>query len=249
MTKSVKATINILNWMTGSVIYESTKETLKEAVVEANLYGANLREANLREANLRGADLRGADLRGADLRGADLREADLYGADLRGADLREADLYGANLRGANLREADLYGANLRGANLYGANLRGANLRGIPISKLPVDYVNKASRDILFILDHLKSEVPYLREKLLAGEVDGSQYVGDCACLVGSLANADKTSVDNVCEMIPFYSKGTHNPGEDWFLKIDKGDTPETNEFAAHVLKLIDMVIPAKKTKG
>jgi hypothetical protein len=95
MTKKVTAKIQILNWITGTVIYESDKPTLKEAVVEANLRGANLR-------------------------GADLRGADLYGANLRGADLRGADLYGANLRGANLRGANLYGADLRGADLYGA---------------------------------------------------------------------------------------------------------------------------------
>jgi hypothetical protein len=204
MTKTVKATIKILNWVSGSVIYESEKPTLKEAVVEANLRGANLREADLYEA--------------------DLREADLRGADLYGADLYEADLRGADLYGANLYEADLYGQSL--------------------AKLPTRYINECSRDILFVLEHLKAEVPYLRKKLLAGEVDGTQYEGECACLVGSLANADDISLDAVCKMIPFYEKGTHNPGEAWFLNIHEGDTPATNEFAAHVLKLIDMVLEA-----
>ena len=178
MTK-VNATIKILNWVTGSVIYESDKPTLKEAVIDANL-------------------------RGADLRGADLRDADLYGADL-----------------------------------YGADLRGQTL-----DKLPQDYINQASRDILFILGCLKAEVPFLREKLIKGKVDGTQYEGDCACLVGTLGNADG-GVDNVCQAIPFYEKGTHNPGEQWFLNIRKGDTPENNEFAKHVLVLIDRVLEEK----
>jgi uncharacterized protein YjbI with pentapeptide repeats len=126
--------IKIVSMFSGAVIYESSKPTLKEAVVEANLYeadlrGANLRGADLRGANVRGADLRGADLYGADLSGADLYDADLSGADLYDADLYEANLYGANLYEANLYEANLYGANLRGADLRGANLRGANLRG------------------------------------------------------------------------------------------------------------------------
>jgi len=68
----------------GSVLYESDKETVKEAVVEAVDD----------EANLYGADLYGADLREADLYGADLREAYLYGADLRGAELCSAKFYG-----------------------------------------------------------------------------------------------------------------------------------------------------------
>ena len=83
------------------IIYESEKETMKEAVVEAvskdtNLRGANLRGADLGDANLRGANLRGADLGDADLRGADLGDADLRGADLRGANLGDADLRGAD---------------------------------------------------------------------------------------------------------------------------------------------------------
>jgi hypothetical protein len=122
----------------GSLIYESEKETVKEAVVDANLYGANLRDADLYDANLCGANLRGANLRdanlyGANLCGANLCDANLYGADLCGANLRDADLYGANLCdanlcGANLRDANLYGADLCGANLCDANLRDANLR-------------------------------------------------------------------------------------------------------------------------
>jgi uncharacterized protein YjbI with pentapeptide repeats len=221
MTSKVKATINIVNCITGSVIYESTKETIKEAVVAAVAGGANLRDANLRDANLRDANLRDANLRDANLRDANLR--------------------GANLRDANLRGANLRGANLRGANLRGANLRGANLRDADLEKLPTPYINECSRDILFILEHLKSEVPGLKKALLEGRVDGSQYEGDCACLIGTLGNVDG-GLDKVCEAIPFYEKGTHNPGESFFLNIHEGDTPETNSFSKHAVMLCDMVI-------
>ena len=142
--------------------------------------------------------------------------------------------------GADLRGADLYGADLRDANLYGADLRGANLY-----KLPVDFINQCSRDILFILSFLKSEVSYLKQMLLEGKVDGSVYEGDCSCLVGTLAHGNKEEIKKVCESIPFYEKGTHNMGETWFLNIKKGDTPENNQFAAHVLKLIEMIESGK----
>jgi len=233
---NVQAKIKILSVLTGSVLYESDKETIKEALVDANLRGADLYGANLR-----GADLRGADLRDANLRGADLRDADLYDADLRGA-----DLYGANLRGANLYGANLRGANLRDADLRDANLRGANLRDADLAKLPTDYINQCSRDILFILNCLKSEVPGLRKALVDGKVDGSQYEGDCACLIGTLGKLDG-GVDQVCETIPFYEKGTHNMGETFFLNIREGDTPETNSFSKHAVMLCDMVL-AKETK-
>jgi hypothetical protein len=262
----MKLKIEIKSWLSGVVLFEFEKEnnTVKDTVIEANLrganlyganlygadlYGANLYGANLRGADLYGANLYGANLRGANLYGANLREANLYGADLRGADLYGADLYGANLYGADLRGADLRGANLReadlrGANLYGANLRGANLRGAnlyetDLGQLPKDYINQCSRDILSIFSYLKKEVPFLKKMLIEGKVDGSQYEGECACLIGTLANGNG-GLEQVCGAIPFYEKGTHNYGEMFFLNIRKGDTPETNQFSAHVLKLIEM---------
>jgi hypothetical protein len=152
---------------------------------------------------------------------------------------RGADLYGANLYGADLR-----GANLRGANLYGADLYGADLRGIDFKNLPEQFINLCSRDMLFIFEHLKEELPFLREKLVKGEVDGSQYEGECACLIGSLGKS-KGSIDKVCKAIPYYDKGLHNPGEQWFLNIREGDTPENNVFAKHVLELVDSVLKEK----
>jgi uncharacterized protein YjbI with pentapeptide repeats len=261
--QKMKTKIEIKN-LIGLVLFKFEKEnnTIKDTVVEANLRGADLREANLRGAdlywaNLYGANLYGANLYGANLRGANLRGANLYGANLREANLRGADLYGADLYGADLCGADLCRANLCRANLCEAdlceadlcraNLREANLRGADLKNLPPDWINQCSRDILFILGCLKNEVPYLREKLIKGEIDGSQYEGECVCLIGSLAKADG-GMDKVCAAIPFYEKGTHNYGEMFFLNIHKGDTPKTNEFAKHALLLIDMVLGEKTNK-
>ncbi len=112
-----------------------------------------------------------------------------------------------------------------------------------LEKLPVDFINQCSRDILFIFQCLKKELPAFKKKLLAGEIDGSQYSGECACLVGTFAKIEGNDddVDKTCAAIPFYEKGTHNMGETFFLNIRKGDTPETNAFSKHVLKLIEMV--------
>ena len=83
----------------GTVLFESTKTTQREAILDAvasgvNLSGADLRGANLRDANLRGADLSGADLSDANLSGADLSGADLRGANLCDAELQRAKFYG-----------------------------------------------------------------------------------------------------------------------------------------------------------
>ena len=79
----------IKHW-NGTVLYESKKSTVRDALVEAVAKGAILSGAILS-----GAVLRDADLRGAILRGAILRDADLSDAILRDADLRDADLSGA----------------------------------------------------------------------------------------------------------------------------------------------------------
>ena len=65
----------------GSVLWESEKETIREAVVEAVDRGADLEGADLKGAYLEGAYLKGAYLEGAYLRGAYLEGADLKGAD------------------------------------------------------------------------------------------------------------------------------------------------------------------------
>ena len=70
--------MKITKWYNSDVVYESKKETIKKAVIEAVEAGTDLGDADLMGADLRGADLRDADLMGADLRGADLRGAKLY---------------------------------------------------------------------------------------------------------------------------------------------------------------------------
>ena len=79
----------IKNRWIGSIIFQSTKTTYKEAVAErlaigadlsgADLSDADLSDANLRDANLSDANLIGADLSGADLSGAELNCAKFYG--------------------------------------------------------------------------------------------------------------------------------------------------------------------------
>lgn len=151
--------------------------------------------------------------------------------------LEEAVEQGANLRYANLGGADLGGADLRYANLGGAK------------SIPQSYINLCSRDMLFIFEHLKAELPGLKKALLEGRVDGSQYEGECACLIGTLGNVNG-GVDKVCSMIPFYEKGLENYGEQWFYQIREGDTPDNSFFAKHALELVNSVLedrPARNT--
>ncbi len=155
---------------------------------------------NMREAVI-AALKAGANLWGADLRGADLRDADLRGADLRGADLRGANLWGADLRGADLRGANLWGADLWGADLWGFR-----------------------NDLYAVLSEAPAEVAGLLAAIRAGTIDGSQYQGQCACLVGTIAKVRGCDYDKLGALVPDSSR----PSEIWFMGIAPGDTPTTN---------------------
>ena len=139
----------------------------------------------------------------------------LSGAVLRGADLSGADLSDAVLSGAVLRDAVLSGAVLRGADLSGADL----------SEKQLAYFRD---DIWAVLASAPKEARGVMEALESGKVDGSQYQGDCACLVGTIANQRGEKYTELsCNLIP----DSGRPAEQWFMQIKKGDTPATNKAA------------------
>ena len=207
---------------------------LKDAYLEgANLKDAYLEDANLKGANLEGAYLEGANLEGANLEGAYLEDAYLKDAYLKDAYLKDAYLKGANLKGAYLKGANLEGANLEGANLEGAYLEGANLKGAYLKDANLQPVRD---DFWAILCASPREVPALRLALVEGRVNGSTYSGECACLVGTIANAAHVAYT----ALPLLKPNSNRPAERWFLAINKGDTPETNEFARIAVEWIDI---------
>ena len=142
---------------------------------------------------------------------------------LSGAYLRDAYLSGANLIGANLSGANLIGANLSGANLRDVNLSGANLRGV-------------KTDFFDVLLRAPHEIAGLRAALVAGRVDGSTYSGECACLVGTIANVRHANYDSLGNGL---SPDNSRPIEGWFMNISKGDTPETNQCSALAIEWLD----------
>ena len=161
-----------------------------------------------------------------------LEEAVRKGAYLEGANLEGANLGGANLKGAYLEGANLGGANLEGANLKGANLKGAYLEG---AYLEGAYLNHIKADLFDVLLRAPGEVGALRQALVDGKVDGSTYTGDCACLIGTIANARGCAKDELKTITPNSSR----PAESWFISIRPGDTPEKSGVAEMTLGWID----------
>lgn len=182
----------------------------------ANLTGANLQDSSMYHVNLSHANLVGVNLRSAFLFEADLSYANLTGADLTNADLDRADLSYANLTGTLLTSADLTKTNLTGANLSQANL------------------TDIKADLYAVISVVPGEVPGLLEKIHAGQINGSVYTGECACLVGTIANQLRTDY----RRIPGIFADGSRPIECFFMAIKSGDTPETNQVAAIVAEWI-----------
>ena len=215
--------IEIKNRWSNNVMYACEAPSIKHALIEAVIKGANLRGANLSSTNLRGANLRGADLSDVDLRGSNLSSANLSSTSLRSADLRDADLRDADLRGANLSGADLRDADLRGANLSSTNLLGANLTFF-------------KTDFFDTLIRAPKEIDGLKQALIDGKVSGSQYEGECACLVGTIANIRHEKYTELGNgLVPNSSR----PAEQWFMNINRGDTPENNQVSKITVEWIN----------
>ena len=209
-------TIEIKDRWTGRVLYTAQVESVREAVEAAVRAGANLTYA----------DLAGASRTGACLTGAHLEGAALAGANLAGADLTGAHLEGAYLAGANLARAHLEGAHLEGAIVVG------------------DWARAIREDIRAVLDAAPAEVPALLAALWAGRVDGSTYSGECACLVGTIANVRGVEYDTMPTLRP----NSTRPAERWFLQIRKGDTPVTNPSAAFAAAVIAQWIHEREAR-
>jgi uncharacterized protein YjbI with pentapeptide repeats len=129
---------------------------------------------------------------------------------------------GADLTGAYLKGAYLTGADLTGAYLKGADLKGADLE-------PIKY------DLWAVLCCAPAEASGLRQALVEGRVNGSTYEGECACLVGTIANVKHCSYDQVPNLKP----NSDRPIERFFMGIKTGDTPEKSQFSKFAVEWID----------
>ena len=112
-------------------------------------------------------------------------------------------------------KVDLSGSNLSGSNLRGSDLSGSNLTPI-------------RDDFWAVLSAAPEEVSGLLAALKEGRVDGSTYNGECACLVGTIANVRGCVYT---ALAPVLQANSSRPAEVFFLSIRKGDTPETNTFS------------------
>ncbi len=79
-----------------------------------------------------------------------------------------------------------------------------------------------------VLSSAPHEAQAVLDALRAGRVDGSTYRGECACLVGTIANARHCDVDAFGKLTPDSTR----LAETWFLQIRPGNTPKDHQPTA-----------------
>ncbi len=70
----------------------------------------------------------------------------------------------------------------------------------------------------------KLTLPEFKEKMKEGKIKGTCYEGECCCFVGTIANIQGKSFDNIT-IKPNISSAV----ERWFLQFKEGDTPENSK--------------------
>jgi uncharacterized protein YjbI with pentapeptide repeats len=187
----------------------------------ANLSYANLSNANLSNANLHYSILSNANLSYANLSNANLSNANLHYSILSNANLSNVDLSNANLHYSILSNVDLSNAYLNNAYLNNAYLNNTNLSNTDLSKANLSEIKE---DLFRVLENAKPEVLGLYKALIEGRIDGTIYEGECACLIGTIANIRNVDVSTL-------KRNPLNPIERWFFSINKGDIPKTNQIS------------------
>ena len=91
--------------------------------------------------------------------------------------------------------------------------------------------------------HAIPEIPFLRQAIIDGKVDGTFYEGKCACLCGTIANKRGCKYTELQGIIPKASR----PAEAFFTNVKKGDTPENSQVAKIVVEWIDELQELLKT--
>ncbi len=85
----------------------------------------------------------------------------------------------------------------------------------------------AKADIFEILSHAPGEVRGVQEALREGRINGSFYIGECCCLIGTIA---KLQHRDIRETFPTVLHN-YSPAEKWFMPILPGKNPRNSKRA------------------
>lgn len=174
--------------------------------------------------------------------GKSLARVGFQNADLSGLDLSGGDFRGASFEEADLSDVDLLHANIHDADFTCAILLGTMIDWPALLQAKLDPIRADVRDVL---SHARAECPMLLAAIREGRINGKIYRGECACLIGTIANA--RGVDFFYEPMRGIKADQTRLAERWFMEIKPGDTPENNRASQLAAQWVEEFI-AETTK-
>lgn len=148
-------------------------------------------------------------------------------------DLSGLDLSGLDFSGLNMDFSDMSNVNLNGTIMTGARLLGVKLEGTDLASANLAPIKEDLWSVLRLAS--RSEVLGLRSRIADGRIAGRYYVGECACLIGTIAILRGCEYHEIPGLLPDFSR----PIETWFMSIRVGDTPERSQFSRLALQWVD----------
>jgi uncharacterized protein YjbI with pentapeptide repeats len=121
------------------------------------------------------------------------------------------------------------------SSFYNSRFDNSSFDNSRFDGIPEQWKIQCRDDIWAVLSAAPSEVEGLRKALAEGRVNGSAYEGECACLVGTIANVRGCHY----EKLEILKPNSRRAAECWFLSIKEGDKPENNPFSKLALEWID----------
>ena len=115
---------------------------------------------------------------------------------------------------------------------------------MPFDSLPTEPltdIEAAARDDLHRwCDRLPDRVPALLSAAREGRMDGSQFQGECRCVIGTLGTARECFINEMATIVfgGRLERNYKDPIENYFLKIRPGFTPANSPTMAHVERWI-----------
>lgn len=155
------------------------------------------------------------------------------GKSLNYSNLSNCDLSGITIRGGSFVDSTFDRSRFVDSRFVGCTFVGSTFDG---SRFDERTLAPFKADLFMKLLYAQHEAAGLRKALIEGRVNGQAYEGECGCFVGTIENLRREAG---CEVVQVIKRDSSSPIEIWFMLINKGDTPATNQISKMVVEWVE----------
>jgi hypothetical protein len=116
----------------------------------------------------------------------------------------------------------------------------------PVEPIPPSYnLAAVKKELWEVLNIAPEEAKAVRQAVIAGDIDGGYYIGECCCIKGIIAAKLGIPVKN---LEAAYGIGLNERSylENFLFNIVEGDAPESSAFSRALLEWCDEFIAEQK---